>query len=110
MLQKETLARYLSLCLMSDADFAEIYEEEEISETVSSLNAEVESVNRTLKSGAGIRLYRGVQSVYGYTNHTDDEHLIPMRTSEPRSARPTVPVKRRSPSPSRPSNTRTTTP
>ena len=78
MLGKETLARYLSLCLMSDADFAEIYEEEEVSETLNSLNAEVESVNRTLKSGAGIRLYRGVQSVYGYTNHTDDEHLIPM--------------------------------
>ena len=78
MLQKETLARYLSLCLMSDADFAEIYEEEEVSETISSLNTEVESVNRTLKSGAGIRLYRGVQSVYGYTNHTDDAHLLPM--------------------------------
>ena len=78
MLQKDTLARYLSLCMNSEADFAEIFEEEEISETISSLNQAVESVNRRLKSGAGIRLYRGVQSVYGYTNHTDDAHLLPM--------------------------------
>ncbi len=78
MLNKEALARYLSLCLASEADFAEIYEEEETSETVSSLNAEVENVSRTVKSGAGIRLYKGVQSVYGYSNFVDDEHLLPI--------------------------------
>ena len=78
MLNKEALARYLSLCMASEADFAEIYEEEETSETVSSLNAEVENVSRTVKSGAGIRLYKGVQSVYGYSNFVDDEHLLPI--------------------------------
>lgn len=78
MLNKETLTRYLSLCLASEADFAEIYEEEETSETISTLNEETESVNRTVKSGAGIRLYKGVQSVYGYSNFVDDEHLLPI--------------------------------
>ena len=38
MLQKDTRARYLSLCMNSEADFAEIFEEEEISETISSLD------------------------------------------------------------------------
>ena len=83
MLTKETLARYLALCLASEADFAEIYEEEETSETLSSLNAEIENVNRTVKSGAGIRLYKGVQSVYGFSNFVDDEHLCPKRTAKP---------------------------
>ena len=78
MLTKAQLERYLSLCLASEADFAEIYEEEETSETVSSLNTEVENVARTVKSGAGIRLYKGVQSVYGFSNFVDDEHLLPI--------------------------------
>ena len=72
MLNRKELERYLGLCMASEADFAEIYEEEETSETISSLNAEVESVNRTVKSGAGIRLFKGVQSVYGFTNDADD--------------------------------------
>ena len=32
MLDKTNLARYLARCLASEADFAEIYEEEEVSE------------------------------------------------------------------------------
>ena len=75
MLKKEDLSRILGRCMASEADFAEIYEEEEVSETVSSLNAEVENVARTVKSGAGIRLYKGVQSVYGYLNDAEGERL-----------------------------------
>ena len=78
MLKKEELEKYLRTALASEADFAEIYEEEETSETVSSLNGEVENVSRTVKSGAGIRLYKGVQSVYGFTNFVDDDHLLPI--------------------------------
>ena len=78
MLSKEQLERILGLCMASEADFAEIYEEEETSETVVSLNTEVESVNRTVKSGAGIRLYKGVQSVYGFLNDADEERLLPL--------------------------------
>ena len=75
MLRKEDLSRCLGLCMASEADFAEIYEEEEVSETVSSLNAEAEKVVRTVKSGAGIRLYKGVQSVYGFLNDAEGERL-----------------------------------
>ncbi|MBR4206276.1 MAG: TldD/PmbA family protein [Clostridia bacterium] len=78
MLNKTDLARYLALCLASEADFAEIYEEEEVSETVVSLNREVQDVVRAVKSGAGIRLYKGTQSVYGFTNTLDDAHLLPI--------------------------------
>ena len=71
MLTKEKLQYILNRCMKSHADFAEIFEEEGTSESISMLNGEVENVNRLLKAGLGIRLYKGVQSVYGYTNETD---------------------------------------
>ena len=61
--------------MQSHADFAEIFEEEGTSEAISMLNGDVENINRMLKAGLGIRLYKGVQSVYGYTNETDMDSI-----------------------------------
>ena len=71
MLTKTQLEYILNRCMKSHADFAEIFEEEGTSEAISMLNGDVENVNRILRAGLGIRLYKGVQSVYGYTNETD---------------------------------------
>ncbi len=71
MLKKEELEALLSRAMSSEADFAEIFEEDGLSEGISMLNDTVESVNRNQKSGIGIRLYKGVQSVYGYSNQQD---------------------------------------
>ena len=71
MLTKTQLEYILSRCMQSNADFAEIFEEEGTSEAISMLNGDVENVNRILRAGLGIRLYKGVQSVYGYSNETD---------------------------------------
>lgn len=75
MLDEKMLESYLTLCMKSEADFAEIFEEDRISEEISALNDRVEKVNRTITKGAGIRLYKGLQSVYGYSNETDDESM-----------------------------------
>ena len=50
MLEKTQLERYLSLCMGSQADFAEIYEEEELSETLVMLDGKVEEVNRKIRN------------------------------------------------------------
>ena len=71
MLTQNQLENILNRCMQSNADFAEIFEEEGTSESISMLNGDVENVNRLLKAGLGIRLYQGVQSVYGYSNETD---------------------------------------
>ncbi len=71
MLKKEELESLLSRAMTSEADFAEIFEEDGQSEGISMLNDTVETVNRNQKSGIGIRLYKGVQSVYGYSNQQD---------------------------------------
>lgn len=60
---------------MSQADFAEIFEEETRTESLSMLNGNIDDVNRVIRSGIGIRLYKDVQSVYGYTNNLDMESL-----------------------------------
>ena len=75
MLRQEELEKYLTLCMKSEADFAEIFEEEKISEDIAMLNDRVEKVSRITTKGAGIRLYKGVSSVYAYSNETDEESL-----------------------------------
>ena len=76
MLEKKKLEEYLSRCMDSNADFAEIYEEKELSETINMLNGSVEDIFTKNTFGVGIRLYKGLQAVYGYSNETDDETLI----------------------------------
>ena len=78
MLEKKKLEELLSLCMRSDADLAEIFEEEEISEDISMLNGDVEEVNFRTKTGVGIRLYKGLQTVYAYSNENTDEALLPL--------------------------------
>ncbi|MBR6351890.1 MAG: TldD/PmbA family protein [Firmicutes bacterium] len=78
MLEKEQLEKYLSLCMDSQADFAEIFEERTAQELIRSLNGKVESINSNVKSGIGIRLYKGVQSFYAYANDDDDESVLPL--------------------------------
>ena len=78
MLDKKKLEEYLDRCMDSQADFAEIYEEKELSETISMLNGEVEGIDTNNVFGIGIRLYKGLQAVYGYANEMNDETLIPL--------------------------------
>ncbi|MBR6321652.1 MAG: TldD/PmbA family protein [Lachnospiraceae bacterium] len=78
MLTQKKLEEYLSRCMDSACDFAEIYEEYEESETIETLDLSVEKAERQVVSGVGIRLYRELQSVYGYSNETDDEALLPL--------------------------------
>lgn len=68
MLNQEQLESLLTLAMRSEADFAEIFEEETNSEGISAVNENIEEAVRSLKAGAGIRLYKGTESVYGYTN------------------------------------------
>ncbi len=71
MLQKEQLETLLTRAMASSADFAEIFEEDTQTESFSMLNGKVENVDTNYRAGLGVRLYQGVQSVYGYTNDTN---------------------------------------
>ncbi len=75
MLQKEQLENLLEYAMRSEADFAEIFEEETDHEGISMLNEAVEDINHSVVAGAGIRLYKDLESVYAYTNDMSEDAL-----------------------------------
>ncbi|MCF0258564.1 MAG: TldD/PmbA family protein [Erysipelotrichaceae bacterium] len=75
MLSQKQLEELLTRAMASKADFAEIFEEETQSEGISLVNEDVQDVSRSVIAGAGIRLYKGLESVYGYTNDMSTEAL-----------------------------------
>ncbi|WP_242744740.1 PmbA/TldA family metallopeptidase [Allobaculum sp. Allo2] len=61
--------------MKSEADFAEIFEEETHTQSMTQLDDNVENISASVRAGAGIRLYKGTSSVYGYTDEMDMEVL-----------------------------------
>lgn len=76
MLKKEQLESYLQKCLELGADFAEIYEEESTTNTITMQNSKIDSIKTNISKGIGIRLTNNNDKVYGYTNHLDDLSII----------------------------------
>lgn len=76
MLNKNQLEKLLEYAMKSEADFAEIFEEETNKEAISMLNDDVEDIGRSVVAGAGIRLYKDLESVYAYTNDLSEDALF----------------------------------
>lgn len=75
MLKKEQVEVLLNRAMKSEADFAEIFEEETHTQSMTQLDDNVENISASVRAGAGIRLYKGTSSVYGYTDEMDMEVL-----------------------------------
>ena len=75
MLSKAQGLRILQKGLLTGADYAEVFIEDKISQNIVIENGKVEtsSINRTF--GAGVRLLKGYQSVYGYTNEVNEKSI-----------------------------------
>lgn len=65
----------LTTALQSGGDFAEIFLEETNNNSFKYEDGHVSEVSSTIIAGAGIRILKGLQSVYGYTNDTSLEGL-----------------------------------
>lgn len=76
MISKSIALDVLNASLSSGGDYAEIYLEETLSSAFSLENGKVESVGSTLSYGAGIRILKGVSSVYGYTSDLSKKSLV----------------------------------
>lgn len=68
MISKQTAIQVLNEGLKTGADFCEIYIETDDRTVISMDNSLVENCSDQLTYGAGIRLLKDLQSVYGYTN------------------------------------------
>ncbi len=68
MISKSIAIKVLNLATATGADFAEIFLEETLTNSLSLENGLVETSTSNISYGAGIRLLNQLQSVYGYTN------------------------------------------
>ena len=76
MLDKRIAQEVIDCALSTGGDFAEIFYEDRLNNSVSMLSGKVESVNSGRLHGAGVRVYLGFRGVYVYTNDTSREGLL----------------------------------
>lgn len=81
MIGKSLAIDVLNAGLVTGADFAEIYLEQNDSSFLSLENGKTESSLSSTTYGAGIRLLNKLQSVYGYTNDISHKGLMNLATS-----------------------------
>jgi len=68
--------RILEQAMSTTADFAEVFQEETSSKSVSLLNSKVIRAGTSFSSGTGIRLLAGTNAVYVYSNDSDIEVIL----------------------------------
>lgn len=76
MLSKDTVSKILKNCLVTGGDFAEIYEDDSISNSISLVDGKVDDAIGGRSYGIGIRIFKGLKSVYAYTNSNSIESLM----------------------------------
>lgn len=81
MLTKETARLVLDAGLLTGADYAEIFYEDTTSGTITMLSGKVDASSSKHLFGAGIRLLRGNEEVYGYTSDVSEAGLMKLVTS-----------------------------
>lgn len=66
----------LDAALSTGGDFAEIFLEDNRTNSIQLLGGHVEMINSNRAHGAGIRVFNGLNAIYAYTNDTDREGLL----------------------------------
>ncbi|PIE77095.1 MAG: peptidase C69 [Clostridiales bacterium] len=68
MIEKKLIESVLAKALSSGGDFAEIYCEDSTSNGIALIDGKIDKINGGRSYGVGIRIYKGLNSVYGYSN------------------------------------------
>jgi TldD protein len=76
MISREIASIILSKCLVTGGDFAEIFEEDSISNGIGIIDNKVENALGGRSYGVGIRIFKGFKSVYAYTNDSSTNGLL----------------------------------
>ena len=76
MISKSLALQVLNAALATGGDYAEIYVEQNDSDVVMLENGKVESCGGPETYGAGIRILKGLRSVYGYTSDLKEKSLL----------------------------------
>lgn len=76
MLSKNVVSEVLAKCLITGGDFAEIFEEDSINNSISLVDGKVDDAIGGRSYGIGIRILKGFNSVYAYTNNNSLNSLL----------------------------------
>ena len=76
MLDQRVAQEVIDCALSTGGDFAEIFYEDRLNNSVMMRSGKVESINSGRLHGAGVRIYLGLRGVYVYTNDTTREGLL----------------------------------
>ena len=76
MVEKRVSEAVLQKAMSTGADYAELYVEDNTSDSISMIADFVESANTSRDKGAGVRIFCGTNSVYAYGNGTDEKSLL----------------------------------
>ena len=76
MLNELLIKDVLDEAMLLGADFAGIYVEQTESQSINMVGGKVDKANRGQDYGIGIRLFKGTNSVYGYTNDSSRDNLL----------------------------------
>ncbi|WP_300329430.1 TldD/PmbA family protein [Fusobacterium sp.] len=76
MLEKHIVEKIIDIALSTGGDFAEVFVEKKNSSNLFMIDGKIESSISGRDFGVGIRIFKGVFSVYGYTNDVTEENLI----------------------------------
>lgn len=81
MISKKIALEILNISLSTGGDFAEIYLEDGHTDIISMDNGIVEETTSNNFYGAGIRILKGLKSVYGYTSDLSKKSLVKLADS-----------------------------
>lgn len=76
MLNKHLVEDTLNAALSTGGDFAEIFVEDRNDNSISLIGGKIENISSGRTYGVGIRIFKGFNSVYAYTNKSDRDSLI----------------------------------
>lgn len=76
MLKESIVKEVLQAALSTGGDFAEIFMEDRHDNNIMMIGGKVETSNTGRTYGAGIRIFNGKNSIYGYTNDASRENLV----------------------------------
>lgn len=76
MIDKKLAEEVISKCLITGGDFAEIYEDDSIDTSIRILDGKVENSISGRSYGIGIRIFKGNNYVYAYTNNNSRDSLL----------------------------------
>ena len=81
MISNDVAIDVLNAALSTGGDYAEIYCENALNRSLNLENGKVDSCGSNQSYGAGIRILKGLQSVYGFTSDLSKNNLIKLANS-----------------------------